>query len=973
VIVARSYVRQIAMSNVLDPNNPAAQSQPDDYTPRDHMGHGTAVASAAAGNQITGPGAASGGGNIAFSGMAPKAYLGNYKLWGTPGVNDGWGASEDAMIQALSDALTDGMDVVTTSLGESPALGGALDTGAACNQPTGTQCDPLAYAFEMAAQKGMVITVAAGNSGSDASLIFGENYPYFNSISSPATAPSVIGVGATLNSHAFNPSVSVIASTAPSNLHNIPGQFTDAYFSPSTNGANFAPLIDVAKVSSDAYACSALPANSLTGAYALIERGPASSPCAFSTKADNAQAAGATGIVFYMYDSSAPIAVGGLNFVGPALMISNSDGTNLKNYIDTNPGQTVSIDAAGAETELATYDSQQQLALAQNQLASYSSFGPTPDGLIKPDLAATGGLDPDIVFSSGMYLAAQNYDPNGDLYSMNRYAAADGTSFATPLTAGAAALVKQAHPGYTAAQVKSALVNFSAQDTTTDDGNVDLLTGNVNSPQTITPQWIGAGRLDAGAAIKATASVQPATLSFGYLKTGTTLPLTQTLTITNQGPQSQTFSVLVPLQKASATVLVDHSSLAIAAGDSATLKVSLSGTVPPPGSYTGQITLQSPGTSGLSLHVPYMFLVGDGVPYNVMPLVGGEGIPGQDIGPGLVQVVDQYGVPVPGAAVTFTAKTGSLTFSSCSLNNCGFAPPACTGSGTSSVTCNTDNYGFAYADTVLGSSTGSPTINVRAGSLFLPAVAEAAILPQPALTQGQVLNNASFQPSVAPGSIVAIKGANLMNSAELLNTDLGYDQSTTSPYPVVLDGVNVSFDIPGANISVPAPIVAVSPGQINVQVPWEVAGQTSAQVKVIVDELIYSNVVTATLANYTPAFFTNSGNIADAEDTNYHVITTSNPAVRGQYIQLFANGLGPVNNPPADGAPAPGATSTTTTPCSVSIGGQQVTPAFCGLAPGFTVYQVNVQVPANLSAGNQPITITVGAQTSPSGVMIPVQ
>src|SRR5262249_30134804 len=54
IIVARSYVRDLAMSYVTDPTNPAAQSNPDDYTPRDRFGHGTAVAAAAAGNTNTG-------------------------------------------------------------------------------------------------------------------------------------------------------------------------------------------------------------------------------------------------------------------------------------------------------------------------------------------------------------------------------------------------------------------------------------------------------------------------------------------------------------------------------------------------------------------------------------------------------------------------------------------------------------------------------------------------------------------------------------------------------------------------------------------------------------------------------------------------------------------------------------------------------------------------------------------------------
>ncbi len=70
VIVARSYVRQLGAGS--NPLNPAADSRPDDFSPRDHSGHGTAVASAAAGNLNTGL--------VPISGVAPKAYLGSYRL-----------------------------------------------------------------------------------------------------------------------------------------------------------------------------------------------------------------------------------------------------------------------------------------------------------------------------------------------------------------------------------------------------------------------------------------------------------------------------------------------------------------------------------------------------------------------------------------------------------------------------------------------------------------------------------------------------------------------------------------------------------------------------------------------------------------------------------------------------------------------------------------------------------------------------
>ena len=956
VIVARSYVQQTSMANVTDPNNPAAQSQPDDSTPRDRLGHGTAVASAAAANQNTG--------TVTFTGMAPQAYLGNYKIYGSPGVHDFF--ADDVLIRAITDAFNDKMDIATLSSG-TLALTGATDTGAACGLPAGQPCDPVAAAFEAAAQKGLVITSAVGNAGSDAFNNFSENYPYFNSISSPATAPSVIGVGATVNSHVLTPTVSINDPNAPANVKNITAVPTDATFYPSQQGANTGPsLVDITQLGNDGYACSALPAGSLTGAYALIQRGPAPAAvngCAFATKATNAQNAGAVGIVFYNDNVDTLDIPTGLTFLGPVVMISNGDGVNLKNYIDGRTNQAVTIDLAGAETSLSTINSQQGItpAVAQNQLASYSSFGPAPDGSIKPDLVATGGDDPNAIFGAGMYAAAQNYDPNGFLYSVNRYAAADGTSFATPLVAGAAALVKQAHPKYTVAQIKSALVNFSAQDTTTDD-----------STQPVNVQGVGAGRLDAGAAAGAAVGVQPATVSFGYLKTGTTLPITKSLTVTNPGSAAVTLSVAVVASAAAigacgqvapasaATVAVDQTSLAVAAGGSATLKVTLSGSVPGPGAYSGQVKMQA---SGVTLYVPYLFLVGDGVPCNILPYVGGEGVPGADAGASFVQVLDTWGVPVVGTPVTFGASQGAMTFNSVP------GEPACTGSGTASAVCNTDNYGFAYADIVLGNSPGTPAITIRAGNL--PFSGNVLILATPAITQGQILDNAAFQPTIAPGSIIAIKGTNLMDTMNLVNTSAGYDLSSTPFWEPVLDGVNVSFDVPGAKISVPAPVIAVSSSQIDVQVPWELAGQTSAQVKVIIDEQVYSNVAAAALSDYTPAFFVNN-NIAAALDATYKPINSSNPAVRGNYIALYANGLGPVTNAPADGF-APSANTTTTQPCMVTIGGQQVTPGFCGMPQGLAVYQVNIQVPTGISAGNQPVTITVGGKTSPAGVMIPVQ
>src|ERR1035438_9791304 len=652
VIVARSYVSQIVIGNEADPNNPAADSVPDDYSPRDRIGHGSSVASCAAGNINTG--------SVTFSGMAPKAWLGNYKIWGSPYVNEN--PPEDVWITAVNDAVTDGMDVINMSSGGA-ALTGPLDTGAACGAPTGTPCDPLAMAFENAA-KTVVMVVAAGNAGGN-----GYYYPTFNTISSPASAPSVIAVGATINSHVMAPSVKVLGTGVPSNLVNIPAITSDAYFYPSAYGSNTATLVDAATVG-DAFACNTLAAGSLNNAIALVQRGPTpAEACSFATKADNAQTAGAVGMILFMSADSPPlvpafaIEFGTYTFVGPVVGLSNADGVALKTYLAAHPGLTVSIDLAGIELDLNTYSQSMQFSppVVANQLASYSSFGPnTGDGAITPEIVPTGGLDvflsPDpndtyVYPFAGMYMAMEKYDPLGELYSDNGYGAADGTSFASPIVAGAAALVKQAHPNYTVAQIKSALVNNAAQDVTTDDFG-----------DTVDVEWLGAGRLDAGLAANASVTLQvidfpaptttnyvpPATttLNFGILKSGAALPITKQIQITNSGSASVTLAVAVAIgtPAAGTTITTDKSTVTVAAGATGTFNVALGGSVPVAGEYSGAVTLQG---SGASLHVPYMFLVGSSAVGNFIPLFGSpDGNVGQDAGAIAVELTDANGVPV---------------------------------------------------------------------------------------------------------------------------------------------------------------------------------------------------------------------------------------------------------------------------------------------------------------------------------------
>ena len=147
---------------------------------------------------------------------------------------------------------------------------------------------------------------------------------------------------------------------------------------------------------------------------------------------------------------------------------------------------------------------------------------------------------------------------------------------------------------------------------------------------------------------------------------------------------------------------------------------------------------------------------------------------------------------------------------------------------------------------------------------------------------------------MAPGSYVSIFGVALANSTA------GYG---TSYLPISIGNVSVSFDtsINGTAVSVPGYLTYISPGQVNVQVPWELQGAASVRMKVSYEDSS-GTVYNLPLTTYSPALFEAQG-IAASLDQNNNPISASNPVAQGQVVQLFANGLGPVTNQPGSGQP----------------------------------------------------------------------
>jgi len=257
-------------------------------------------------------------------------------------------------------------------------------------------------------------------------------------------------------------------------------------------------------------------------------------------------------------------------------------------------------------------------------------------------------------------------------------------------------------------------------------------------------------------------------------------------------------------------------------------------------------------------------------------------------------------------------------------------------------------------------------------------VREISANPAPLIFPSGVVNSASFAPgaAVAPGSIAAVFGQDLAfyTTAAL-----------ATPLPTNLGRAEMQF-----NSSLGVPKFYASPFQINLQVPWELAGQAQAS---LVDNLegTLSNSEAVNLVAFAPGLFaTNQQGFEQgailiagtggvfAAPAGIFPTVLSRPAVRGvDFLEIYCTGLGPVTNQPATGAAAginPLSSVPQGTPVGVTIGGVPATVLFAGLAPGFVgLYVVDVQVPAGAPPGDAvPVVLTIGGVMS-NTVTIAVQ
>ena len=325
--------------------------------------------------------------------------------------------------------------------------------------------------------------------------------------------------------------------------------------------------------------------------------------------------------------------------------------------------------------------------------------------------------------------------------------------------------------------------------------------------------------------------------------------------------------------------------------------------------------------------------------------------------PLVVQVIDNNGNPATFGAVTFTAPGAP------------YATIVGAPAGSNSLTVTTDSNGQASV-MVMGGSPGLVKINVESTDTVASTSFSLTVL-SPAPSSILALNAASFTTTISPGALISVTGATLTPTIQGVITD-----------PAAIQSSGYTLNIGGYNAPILALVNENGIQQINAQLPFEdVAGATTMAVQTPQG----TTTVNVTIAAFAPAVFT-SGTVtvngsafpeavALRPDGSY--VSSSNPALAGETITVFATGLGQTTPNASDGSTgAPG--QTVYAPLYLAINHLSVTVASALYQIGTAgVYAISVQIPATATTGpGQPLSLFVqdstGANYNAPDVYIPI-
>ena len=290
----------------------------------------------------------------------------------------------------------------------------------------------------------------------------------------------------------------------------------------------------------------------------------------------------------------------------------------------------------------------------------------------------------------------------------------------------------------------------------------------------------------------------------------------------------------------------------------------------------------------------------------------------------------------PSGTITFTS--GSVQLGASPVSGTGLSASASITVSASQLQVGTNNIVAHYSgDLALTAATGTLGITVTVASTGPPAITS-------------VSNGASFRPAYAPGMVLTIFGSNLADTVWV-----------ASSVPLATQAAGVSVAIAGVN----APLYYASPGQLNVQIPYETPVNQPVTLTVANNGRTTSTMLT--VASAAPGLFTDAAGM----------IVPASTAKRGAVITLYLTGAGAVSPAVATGAAPAAGTSVALLPApqqatTVTIGGVAATIQFAGIPTGLVgVTQINLQIPASAPLGTQAVVVTVGNTASaPASITI---